>query len=229
MFQNLSHSLGAKTFPSIHDGKIWLAGTVTGYGSNQTQPCSFVQSRSRKGTSLQNEASNIMKMTNDRAETTARLLAFSLVHSPAPSTVSPLAPSPATSSQVSSSGTAPTPPATPNPPASPCQPCATKKMARGSSFKVAQDEQMMKAWVRVSKDAVIGSDQKWEAFLKATHELCNKTKNSNFQLRSAEFVKKRTKNILKNRFMFHPCVARVNNNLPSVTSHANCVHLATLL
>lgn len=140
---------------------------------------------------MKDEASNTLGATNDRAETTARYLAPSSAHSPKPSTVSPLVRLPATWSQTNSA--TPTPPATPNTSASPCQPYATKKTASGSSFIVIEDQQMVKAWVRVSEDAFIGRNQKGMAFFKAIFELNNEIKPPYCQLPSAKSVKKQTK------------------------------------
>lgn len=168
-----------------------------------------------------------METSHDQTSTLAGSTAPSPGRSPIPSlTIAPVQ-SPAPSSQLSRA--APTPPATANPPESPRPTGWTKKTSRGSSFTTPEDEAMTKAWVRVSEDSIIGSDQKGEIFFKAIHELYNETKPSYCQLRSAESVKKRVKKILQDCLLFSSCVAKVNNNQPSGTNYSDCIHLATAI
>lgn len=106
---------------------------------------------------------------------------------------------------------------------------AKKKVARGRSFSTAEDEAMTNAWVRVSEDAIVGSDQKGETFFKAIADLYATLKPAYCQHRTTESVKKRVKKLLQECLMFGTHVAKINRAQPSGTNSDDVVHLATAL
>lgn len=139
---------------------------------------------------------------------------------------------PSTSSMTTSISTtplstpSPTPPSTPGP--APSTPSA-KKIARGTSFKKEEDELLTKAWVRVSEDAVVGSDQKAEVFYRAVNEFYETIKPAYYQKRNVKSIERRLKKILAECLSFAGCVAKVNNAKPSGCNEDDVVHLGTAL
>lgn len=92
-----------------------------------------------------------------------------------------------------------------------------------------EDVALTKAWVRVSEDAIIGSDQKGEAFYRAVSEYFDTIKPSYCTNRNAKSVERRVRKLLSECLSFAACVARVTNAQPSGTNGDDVLHLATAL
>lgn len=104
-----------------------------------------------------------------------------------------------------------------------------QKGARGSSFSTAEDEALVKSWIRTSEDAVIGSDQKGEVFFKAINEYYHTIKPAYCSRRNDKSTERRIKKILADCLSFAGCVAKVSSARPSGTNSDDELHLATAL
>lgn len=102
-----------------------------------------------------------------------------------------------------------------------------KEFLRGSSFTTSKDEAVVKAWVRVSEDAIVGSDQRGDAFYKAINELYKTLKPWYVQKRNNRLVVRPLRKILSECLSFSASVAKVSNCQPSGTNTADVIHLAT--
>lgn len=101
---------------------------------------------------------------------------------------------------------------------------------RGSGFSASEDACMARAWITVSEDAVVGSEQKGDVFFRSVHDLyVNKFKPPSKPYRSFESVKKRTKLIVKSCTAFAACSARIIRAKPSGANEADYRRLATAL
>jgi len=83
-----------------------------------------------------------------------------------PTPILPATALPASASSTPLTTPRPTPPSTPGP--VPPSPAGGKK--RGTGFTSEEDVLLTKAWVRVSEDAIVGSEQKGEVFYKSIND-----------------------------------------------------------
>ena len=86
---------------------------------------------------------------------------------------------------------------------------------------------MTKAWLRVSEDAIVGSDQKGETFYKAITEHFDITKPGWCKSRTVKSIERRMRKILSETLSFASSVARITNAQPSGTTADDVIHLAT--
>lgn len=87
-----------------------------------------------------------------------------------------------------------------------------RKVAHGSSFTTPEDEAITEAWIHVSENSIIGSDQKREAFNRSINKIYGRFKLSYYQNRTCESVKKKMKKILQEYLYFGSHIARTTNN-----------------
>lgn len=104
-----------------------------------------------------------------------------------------------------------------------------RRPARVSSFTMQEDEALAKAWIRISEDAVVRSDQKGEVFYKAVNSYHDAIKPCYCQKRKGKSVERRVRKILSNFLSFASCISKISNAQPIGTAADDVLHLATAI
>lgn len=105
---------------------------------------------------------------------------------------------PASASLVTSSASTPistplsSPPSTPGP----ATQRSTAGKKRGAGFTSEEDGLLTKAWVRISEDAIVGSEQKGEVFYKAINDYYDATRPPHSTQRTVKSIERRVRKIL---------------------------------
>lgn len=104
-----------------------------------------------------------------------------------------------------------------------------RTVARGSSFTTPEDEPLTKAWIGISEDAIVGSDQKRDVFFKAFNDYYESIKPAYCLKRKNKLVERRLRNFLAECLGFAGCFAKATNARPSGTKNDEVLYLATAL
>lgn len=104
-----------------------------------------------------------------------------------------------------------------------------RKAPRGSSFTTLNDEEVAKAWIQISEDDIVASDQKEELFFKAINYYYDVIKLSYCHRRIITSLERSVKKTLRELQAFPGCGARVHNARRSGTNCQDVLHLDTSL
>lgn len=104
----------------------------------------------------------------------------------------------------------------------------TGKGSRGFGFTSKEDIAVVRAWLNVSEDPVVGSDQKASQFYERVAEIYNdRLKPSHCSTRNALSLRRRFDCIKANCVRFSACYSAVKRLKPTGVSYSDIIRLAT--
>lgn len=104
------------------------------------------------------------------------------------------------------------------------------KPVRGASFTPSEDVAVAKAWIAASENAIVGTEQKADDFMRSIEKLYNESfKPANREIRSLKSLKTRCRAIQKECMSFGGCYARVVRSKPTGVSSSDLIRMATAL
>lgn len=104
---------------------------------------------------------------------------------------------------------------------------ATLSQKRGSNYTSAEDESIARAYIAVTTDPIVGSDQKGGTFYERIYDAYKDKKPTDCAVRPFNSIETRCKQILTNCTRFSACYASAKALKRSGTNEADNIRLAT--
>jgi len=105
-----------------------------------------------------------------------------------------------------------------------------KKIYRGAGFTPLEDAAIAKAWITVSENSILGTEQKADDFMQQVADFYNESfKPANRESRTPESIRARSKAIHKECMLFSGCYARVVRAMHTGVSARDLISMATAL
>ncbi|PXF41967.1 hypothetical protein BWQ96_08321 [Gracilariopsis chorda] len=103
------------------------------------------------------------------------------------------------------------------------------KNVRGFNYSTEEDVVLAKAWVRVSEDPIVGSEQKGNTFYTKVWNEYKQAKPGELPLCPLASTSTRVKTILKHCVRFSACHSTVAGSQPTVVNDADIIRITTAL